>query len=167
MRQAVRAPANGIDRDGIETERGRWTEWAGSRSGSVFRTTRFTNVEHSSLPCLRTPLMTRTITAGRISTRRFAGTRSNTNIGAIRMIGGPSRLSSPVFRDAKISGRTLSRRQEQGKIQGNLDFEMESHALCLAGADFSGSLVRSLIKNNRESNFDNREVHSPRTGKNC
>jgi len=110
-------------------------------------------------------LMTRTITAGRISTRRFAGTRSNTNIGAIRMIGGPSRLSSPVFRDAKISGRTLSRRQEQGKIQGNLDFEMESHALCLAGADFSGSLVRSLIKNNRESNFDNREVHSPRTGK--
>jgi len=50
-------------------------------------------------------LMTRTITAGRISTRRFAGTRSNTNIGAIRMIGGPSRLSSPVFRDAKISGR--------------------------------------------------------------
>jgi len=57
--------------------------------------------------------------------------------------------------------------QEQGKIQGNLDFEMESHALCLTGADFSGSLVRSLTKNNRESNFDNREVHSPRTGKNC
>jgi len=57
--------------------------------------------------------------------------------------------------------------KKQGKIQGNLDFEIESRALCLAGADFSGSLVRSLIKNNRESNFDNREVHSPRTGKNC
>jgi len=49
--------------------------------------------------------------------------------------------------------------------QGNSISRWKVNALCLAGADFSGSLVRSLIKNNRESNFDNREVHSPRTGK--
>ena len=83
-------------------------------------------------------LMTRTITAGRISTRRFAGTRSNTNIGAIRMIGGPSRLSSPVFRDAKISGRNPVSAARTGKNTGKSRFRDGKSCLMPGRSRFFG-----------------------------
>jgi hypothetical protein len=51
------------------------------------------------------------------------------------------------------SAANLSRRQKQGKIQGNLEFRMESRGLGLAGAGISGILARSLTKDNREGDL--------------